>query len=99
MEGVIQNVYRCVQGERGITLHVHVCTYTISFHVFVLMCLVLLVEIQLYLHSKWMCLSGNGYFFPMRLISVVMKQAFFNFKLLFRSKVSQSGFNFNQIES
>ena len=57
MEGVIQDVYRCVQGKRGITLHVHVRTYTITFHVFVLMCLVLLLEIQPYLHSKWMCLS------------------------------------------
>ena len=31
MEGVIQNLYRCVQGKRGITPHVYVCTYTISF--------------------------------------------------------------------
>ena len=28
MEGVIQNVCRCVQGGRGITPHVHVRTYT-----------------------------------------------------------------------
>ena len=39
MEAVIQNVCRCVQGERSITLHVYVRTYTISFHVFVLWCL------------------------------------------------------------
>ena len=25
------NVYRCVQGEKGITPHVHVRTYTVSF--------------------------------------------------------------------
>ena len=38
MEGVIQYVYRCVQGEWDITLYVYVRTYTatISFHVFVL---------------------------------------------------------------
>ena len=48
--GVIQNVYRCVQGERVITLHVYLRTYT--FHVFVLWCLVLFVEIEHYLHSK-----------------------------------------------
>ena len=40
-KGVIQIVYRCVQGERGITLQLR----TISFHVFVLWCLVLFVEI------------------------------------------------------
>ena len=45
MEGVTQNAYRCVQGEKGIALHVYVLTYTISFHVFVLWCLVLFVEI------------------------------------------------------
>ena len=28
------NVYRCVQGEKGITPHVHVRTYTISFFMF-----------------------------------------------------------------
>ena len=39
MEGVIQ------KGERGIKLHVYVRTYTISFHVFVIWCLVLFVEI------------------------------------------------------
>ena len=27
MDGVIQNVYRCIQGERGITLHVYLRTY------------------------------------------------------------------------
>ena len=42
---VIQNVYRCVQGERDIPPSVHVRTYTISFHVFVLWCLVLFIEI------------------------------------------------------
>ena len=42
---VIQNVYRCVQGERDILPSVHVRTYTISFHVFVLWCLVLFTEI------------------------------------------------------
>ena len=43
MEGVIKNMYRCVQKERGITPHVK--------DVFV----------------------RNGYFSPMRSISVVMK--------------------------
>ena len=37
--GVIQ------KGERGITLHVYVRTYNISFHVFLIWCLVLFVEI------------------------------------------------------
>ena len=41
----------------------------------------------------------NGYFSPMRSTSVVMKKPFFYFKLLFQTKVSQSGFHFNQIES
>ena len=41
----------------------------------------------------------NGYFYPMTSISIVMKQAFFIFKLFFRTKVSQNAFNFNQIES
>ena len=41
----------------------------------------------------------NGYFSSMRSISVVMKSAFFNFKLIFQTKVSQNAFNFNQIES
>ena len=45
MEGLIQNVYKCVQGEKGITPHVYVRTYTISLNVFVLWCLVLFVEI------------------------------------------------------
>ena len=40
----------------------------------------------------------NGYFSSMRSISVVMKSALFYFKLFFQTKVSQSAFNFNQIE-
>ena len=44
-ERVIQIVYRCVQEERGITPHVYVSTYIISFHAFVLCCLVLSIEI------------------------------------------------------
>ena len=40
-----------------------------------------------------------GYFSQMRFIPVVMKEAFFYFKLLFQTKVSQNGLNFNQIES
>ena len=41
-------------------LHVHVCTYMyalISFHVFVLWCLVLFVEIEPYVHSERVYLS------------------------------------------
>ena len=57
MEGVIQNVCRCAQGEKSITLHVYIGNYSISFHVFVIWCLVLFVEIQPYLHSKSVCLS------------------------------------------
>ena len=45
IEGVIQNVYRCVQVEKCIMCHVYVHTYTISFHVFVLWCYVLFVKI------------------------------------------------------
>ena len=44
-------------------------------------------------------LVRNGYFSPMRSISVVMKKAFFYIKLFFLTKVSQNAFNFNQIES
>ena len=36
----VYNVYRCVQGDKGVTPHVHVRTYTISFYVFVSWCLV-----------------------------------------------------------
>ena len=43
--GVIQNVDRCIQGERDITPHEYVRTYIISFHVFVLWYLGLFVEI------------------------------------------------------
>ena len=39
------NVYRCIQGERDITPHVYVGTYTIAFHFFLLWCLVLFVEL------------------------------------------------------
>ena len=45
MEGVIQNDNRCIEGKRGITLQVYIRTYTISFHVFILWCLALFVEI------------------------------------------------------
>ena len=43
----------------------------------------------------------NGYVSPMRSISISISitQAFFNFKLFFRIKVSENAFNFNQIKS
>ena len=56
--------------------HVYVRTYTISFHVFILWCPVLFVEIYSYLHSQRVLFVRNRYFSPMRLISVVMKYAF-----------------------
>ena len=47
MEEVIQNVYRLAQGERSITLHVCVLTYTVCFHVFVLWCLMAPVTVSI----------------------------------------------------
>ena len=79
---VIQNVYRCVQGERSKTPHVFVRTYTISFHVFGLWCL-LFVEIYLSFiqegcfFQKWLFFS-NEINFCCKKIKV------------FRSKVSQT---------
>ena len=41
MEGVIQNVYKCIQGERGITPQVYLRTYRhLLFSCFCLRCLV-----------------------------------------------------------
>ena len=58
MEGVNQ------KGERGITLHVYVRTYTISFHVFVIWCLVLFVEIRIciILFNTYVRLYLKGFF-------------------------------------
>ena len=47
MEGVIQNVYRLALGERSITLHVYVLTYTVCFHVFALRCLMATVTVSI----------------------------------------------------
>ena len=67
--GFIQNVYRCGQGERSITPDMYVRTYNISFHAFVLWCLVLFVEIYPYLHSKRVCLPEI--FFLLLLLNVI----------------------------
>ena len=83
MEGVIQNVYRCVQGERGTRF---MCTYALILSLFMFLSYGVLFYLQ-----KWLFFS-NGINFCCNEIS------FFYFKLLFRTKVSQSGFNFNQIE-
>ena len=96
MEGVIQNAYRCVQGEKSIELHVYILTY-ISFQDTIMSCFICR-NLTLPLSKKSVSVR-NGYFPPIRSISVVMKLAFFYFNLLFRTKVVQNGFNFNQIES
>ena len=97
MEGVIQNVYRCVQGDKGITSHVYVRTYTISFHIFCLMVSCFIYR-NLTLPSfkkgqKWLFFSNEINFCCNEIIF------FFYFKLFFRTKISQNAFNFNQIES
>ena len=70
---MIQNVYRCVQGQRGITLHVYVRTYTISFHVFCLMVSYYICRNLTLPSFKKGVFVRNGYFSPMRSISVVVK--------------------------
>ena len=77
--------------------HMYVRTY-ISFYV--LSYVVCFIYRILTLSSfKKDAFVRNGYFSPRRSISIAMKQAFFYFKLLFRTKVSQNAFNSNQIES
>ena len=75
MEGVIQNAYRWVQGEKGIELHVYVLTHTISFQDIIMSCSICR-NLTLPLSKKSVSVR-NGYFPPMRSISVVMKLAFF----------------------
>ena len=76
------------------------CAYAPTLSLFMFLSYEVLLYLQKYNFSfiQKVCIR-NGYFSPLRLISVVMKSAFFYFKLLFRIKVSQNGFNFNQIKN
>ena len=82
-----KKVYRCLHGERGITSHVCVRTYTISFIFLPYGVLFYLKKFNL--HTLTFNLHGS--------VSVVI--SFFYFKLFFLTKVSQNVFNFKQIES
>ena len=78
----------CTGAYRGEGYHAP-CIHThlrYLFYVFVLCCLVLFIEI------KKDAFVPNGYFSPMRSISIVIKQAFFCFKLFFRINTSHKRF-------
>ena len=64
---------RCIQGERGITRHVYVRTYTCLISCFCLMMPCFICR-ELTLPSfKKGVFGGSGYFSPMRSISAVME--------------------------
>ena len=73
MEGVIQNIYRCAQRERGITLHVYVRTYTHLYSCFCLMVSCFICKNLILPLFKTGVFFRNCCFSPMRSISVVMK--------------------------
>ena len=97
MEGsskIFTDAYR----GRGVLCFMCIYALVLSLHVFVLWCRFICKNLTLSSFKKGVFVR-NGYVSPMILISVTIKQGFFNFKLLFWTKVCQNGFNFNQIES
>ena len=95
----------CVQWERGVSrlicAYALTCTYLFHFLMMSWRTLCLMVSCficrNLTLPSfKKDVFVRNGYFSPMRSISVFVK---FYFKFFFPIRVSQNVFNFNQIES
>ena len=93
MEGVIQNVNRCIQGRWVSRL---MCTNALpnnySSHVFVLRCLAFTFI------KKGCVFLRNGYFLQKDHFLLSWNKLF-HFKLFFRIKVNNNAFNFNQIES
>ena len=96
--GLIKNMYRCLQGQRGIMCHEYVRIYTLYFHFPVLWYLVSFVKNWAYLHSKkvflWemvVFLQWDPYLLPWNIL--------FYYKLFFQTKVSHYALNFNQIKS
>ena len=91
----------CTGMYRGSGVSRLMCTYalTLSLFMFCLMASCFICRILTSCSFKKGAFVRNGYFSPMRSISIVMEQAFFYFKLFFRTKVSQNAFNFNQLES
>ena len=76
--GIIQNVYKCLHGERCITLHVYVRTYTRdSFFMFLSYGVFFICRNLTLPTLKKVMFVRSGCFFPMRSISVAMKQVFF----------------------
>ena len=78
MKEIIQKVYRSALGEKGITPHVNVHTYTISFSCIGLTVSCFICRNFTLPSSKTGVFFINGYFSPMRSVSVVIKYAFFN---------------------
>ena len=89
--------YRCVQVERVIMPYLYVHIYTISFHVFVLQCLVLCRNLTLTLFKKVLFVRNEV--FSNEINFCCHEIGFFDFNLFSRTKVIKKGFNFNQIES
>ena len=93
---------KCVQvrtgGERYHVLHVRTHLHYL-FLCFCIMVFCFICSILTLSSFKKGAFIRNGNFPPTKSISIVMKQAFFYFKLFFQTKVSESAFNFNQIES
>ena len=89
--------YRCVQVERVIMPYLYVHIYTISFHVFVLQCLVLCRNLTLTLFKKVLFVRNEV--FCNEINFCCHEIGFFDFNLFFRTKDIKKGFNFNQIES
>ena len=95
----------CVQWERGVSRLI--CTYALTctylFHFLMMSWRTLCLMVSCFICRNLTLPSfkkdvsvRNGYFSPMRSISVFVK---FYFKFFFPIRVSQNTFNFNQIES
>ena len=81
MEGVIKNVYRCIQGESGITPHVYLRIYRqLLFSCFILRCLVLTFIKRGCFCQKWLFFS-NKINFCCREISFFISNCFSESKL------------------
>ena len=92
---IIQNVYRCAQGVWGITLHVYVCTYLFSCFFLMVSCFNL-YKLNLTFIQKG-CVCQKWLFFSNEINFCWNEISFCYFKLFFRTKLNQNGFNFNQI--
>ena len=95
----ISKMFRDAYRRRGVLPFM--CTYALilSFFMFCLMAPCFICRSLTLRSFKKDEFVRNGYFSQMRSISVVMNKLFFKFRLFFLTKVSQNGFNFDQIES